>query len=69
MPKKFSHYDLIYALDNAAEFLENEQWPEDDGGAQEAANREAAKMIRAAANKVARNAGLGEIKPAAAATT
>jgi len=39
--------DLVYALENAAEFLENEEWPEDDGGVQVAANKEGAKRIRA----------------------
>jgi hypothetical protein len=39
--------DLLYALENAAEFLENEQWPEPaTKAAQEAANREGAKRIR-----------------------
>jgi len=47
----FKPFDLIYALGNAAEFLENEEWPEDDGGAQEAANREAAKRIRRMAQR------------------
>ena len=42
----FDNGDLAYALDNAAEFLENEEWPDDDGGVQEAANKEAAKRIR-----------------------
>ena len=45
-PGNFKRADLAYALDNAAEFLENEEWPERDGGAQIAANREAAKRIR-----------------------
>ena len=40
----FDNGDLAYALDNAAEFLENEEWP-DDGGQQKAANLEAAKRI------------------------
>lgn len=42
---KFKAADLAYALDNAAEFLKNEEWPERDGGQQVAANREAAKRI------------------------
>ena len=37
-PGNFKRADLAYALDNAAEFLENEEWPERDGGAQIAAN-------------------------------
>ena len=45
-PRNFNVRDLAYALDNAAEFLENEEWSEADGGAQIAANREAAKRIR-----------------------
>jgi hypothetical protein len=44
--------DLAYAMENAAEFLETEEWPEDDGGAQCAANREAAKRIRAMAKRL-----------------
>jgi hypothetical protein len=39
--------DLLYALENAAEFLDNEEWPEPETKAsQEAANREGAKRIR-----------------------
>jgi hypothetical protein len=39
--------DLLYALENAAEFLENEEWPEPETkAAQESANKEAAKRIR-----------------------
>ena len=39
--------DLLYALENAAEFLETEQWPEPETKPyQEAANREGAKRIR-----------------------
>lgn len=38
--------DLAYAFECAADFLEQEEWPEDDGGAQVAAYREAAKRIR-----------------------
>lgn len=39
--------DLLYAMENAAEFIYNEEWPEPtDKQAQEAANREAAKRIR-----------------------
>jgi hypothetical protein len=40
-------YDLCYALDNAAEFLELEEWPDPkDKTRQEAANREGARRIR-----------------------
>lgn len=42
----FDNSDLAYALDNAAEFLEKEEWPENDGGVQQKANLEAAKRIR-----------------------
>lgn len=38
--------DLAYAFECAAEFLEAEEWPEDDGGAQVAAYREAADRVR-----------------------
>lgn len=44
---KFTANDLIYAYESAADFLENEEWPENDGGAQMEAYREAAKRIRA----------------------
>ena len=37
--------DLCWALDNAAEFLENEAFPHDDGE-QEAANKDGARRIR-----------------------
>lgn len=39
-------YNLVFALQNAAEFLENEQWPSVGQGIQAAANMEAAKRIR-----------------------
>jgi hypothetical protein len=55
---KFTVDDLLYALGNAAEFLELEQFPHDDGtdteGQQEAANREAAKRIRRMAHRYMR---------------
>ena len=38
--------DLIYAYEQAADFLEAEEWPEDDGGAQVTAYREVAKRLR-----------------------
>lgn len=44
--KKYTNDDLAYTLQMAAEFLENEEWPENDGGAQVAAYKEAAKRIR-----------------------
>jgi len=50
--KSFKTFDLIFALENAAEFLEFEEWAENDGGAQEAANREAAKRIRKMAKRI-----------------
>jgi hypothetical protein len=53
---------LLYALENAAEFLRNEEWPEADGGVQERANRDGAKRIRTIANRIARRNGLKEIK-------
>lgn len=39
--------DLSFALEQAAGFLEQEEWPEEDGGAQVAANLEGARRIRA----------------------
>lgn len=45
-PPEFTADDLEFAFESAAAFLELEEWPEDDGGAQVAAYREAAKRIR-----------------------
>jgi len=45
---KFTYHDLAYALENAAEFLENEEFP-DGTGTQDAANKEAARRIRKSA--------------------
>ena len=42
----YSKDDLCYALECAAEFLDCEEWPENDGGKQQAAYKEAAKIIR-----------------------
>lgn len=44
--------DLAYAFECAADFLEAEEWPEDDGGAQVAAYREAAKRVRRMADRL-----------------
>lgn len=44
--RTWSIYNFIFALKNAADFLENEQWPDADEGVQAAANMEAAKRIR-----------------------
>lgn len=41
--------DIAYAYECAADFLEAEEWPEADGGAQVAAYREVAKRLRRAA--------------------
>lgn len=50
----FEPNDYIYALDQAAEFLENEEWPDaETKAAQEAANKAAAKRVRAMANRYA----------------
>ena len=52
--------DLCYALENAAEFLEDEEWPEPaDKAAQEAANREGACRIRKMSHRlnITQNAG------------
>jgi hypothetical protein len=45
-------YHLVFALQNAAEFLENEQWPAVGQGVQAAANMEAAKRIRAISDRL-----------------
>lgn len=48
----FEPFDLVYALENAAEFLENEEWPDPaDAAKQCAANKEAARRIRAIAKR------------------
>lgn len=44
--KKWSNDDLCFAFECAVDFLEAEEWPGDDNGAQEAAYKEAAKRIR-----------------------
>jgi hypothetical protein len=43
--------DLAYAFECAANFLDAEEWPENDGGVQVAAYREAAKRIRRQAER------------------
>lgn len=48
--------DLAYAFECAADFLEAEEWPEDDGGKQVAAYREAAKRVRRQADHYRRKA-------------
>ena len=53
---KWNTDDLHYALSLAADFLENEEWPEDDGGAQVAAYKEAAKRVRRMAKRLPPNA-------------
>lgn len=47
--------DLAYAYECAADFLDAEEWPEDDGGAQVAAYREVAKRLRRAAARAAKS--------------
>lgn len=51
----FTQADLVYAYECAADFLDAEEWPEDDGGAQVAAFREAAKRIRQRADTLSRH--------------
>lgn len=46
--------DLLFAIDAAAEFLDMEEWPEQDGGKQVAAYREAAKLIRKMGKRIAK---------------
>jgi hypothetical protein len=53
---KFTADDLAYAYECAADFLEAEEWTEDDGGAQVAAFREAERRIRNRAETIARRA-------------
>ena len=42
---RYTSADVLYALGNAAEFLEHAEFP-DGTGAQEAANRKAAQIIK-----------------------
>lgn len=51
-PKLWSNDDLAFAFNAACDFLLMEEWPEDDGGAQVAAYREAAKRIRRMADRL-----------------
>jgi hypothetical protein len=51
-PASWTIYNLVFALQNAAEFLENEPWPVVDQGVQAAANMEAAKRIRAITDRL-----------------
>ncbi len=51
-PKLWSNDDLAFAFNAASDFLLMEEWPEDDGGAQVAAYREAAKRIRRMADRL-----------------
>lgn len=44
--------DLLYAYECAADFLDAEEWPEDDGGRQVAAYREVARRLRATAARI-----------------
>jgi N-methylhydantoinase B/oxoprolinase/acetone carboxylase alpha subunit len=54
-PIQFEPYDLIFALEQAAEFLEREEWPDEETkAAQLAANKEGAKRIRAMAERYAK---------------
>lgn len=48
--------DIAYAYECAADFLEAEEWPEDDGGATIAAYREVAKRLRRAGLRVTKTA-------------
>lgn len=48
----WTELDLIFAFECAADFLENEEWPDEDGGAQVAAYREAARRVRRMATRV-----------------
>lgn len=51
-PKLWSNDDLAFAFNAACDFLLMEEWPEDDGGAQVAAYREAARRIRRMADRL-----------------
>ena len=54
-PQKWTYDDLHWALEYAADMLDTEEWPEDDGGKQVAAYREAAKRIRRMAKRLPPN--------------
>lgn len=59
--------DLMYAYEQAADFLDAEEWPEDDGGAQVAAYREVAKRLRRVSARMNTNLARRELKQQAAA--
>lgn len=51
---RFTYNDLCHALEEAADFLDLQEWPGDDNGAQNAANREGAARIRKMAARYSR---------------
>ncbi|WP_460199057.1 hypothetical protein ACE15N_21900 (plasmid) [Xanthomonas campestris pv. passiflorae] len=51
-PKLWDNDDLAFAFNSAADFLEMEEWPEDDCGRQVAAYKEAARRIRRMADRL-----------------
>ena len=59
--------DLMYAYEQAADFLDAEEWPEDDGGAQMAAYREVAKRLRRTSARINTNLARREQRLRAAA--
>lgn len=59
--------DLMYAYEQAADFLDAEECPEDDGGAQVAAYREVAKRLRRVSARMNTNLARRELKQQAAA--
>lgn len=53
LKKKYSNDDLCFSLDCAAEFLENEEWPEDSEREQVMeANKEAIRRIRRMSERI-----------------
>lgn len=62
-PKLWSNDDLAFAFNAACDFLLMEEWPEDDGGVQVAAYREAAKRIGRMADRLPLDAEDTKRKP------
>lgn len=56
--------DLLFSLEQAAEFLDMEEWPGEDAEAQMAANQEAALRIRRMANRLAAKNGMRPVRAA-----
>lgn len=60
---KYQPYEYVYALEQAAEFLEREEWPDPEyKEKQQAANRKAAEAIRKMADNYWKRNGHKQVK-------